>query len=366
MEQCRLLDCPARRWPRGACSESCRRRHPGVVPSGGGQLVSSAVSRRTDGAAAPSVAGHRRRWRRARGLAHRHRQDAHGVPRGHRRRLSGEPRPDVRPKVSRDPVSSTSHPYGRWLPMCTRTFRYHWPVSNAKSERLGLAAPALRVAVRTGDTPAAERTAMRRNPPDLLVTTPESLYLLLTAPSSRSMLRGVHTVIVDEVHTLARDKRGSHLALSLERLTALVEQSGGRLQRIGLSATQRPLSVVARLLSGTDSSRPACTIIDCGHQRDLDVAIELPVDRARGGGERRPTGRRPRPHRRPRARTPDHPHLRQHPQECRARCPPAGRATGCPPEEQDGQEGSQEGEFADGDGRGPPVRRSTRSMPRCR
>jgi ATP-dependent Lhr-like helicase len=145
-----------------------------------------------------------------------------------------------------------------------------------EAERLGLVAPSLRVAVRTGDTPAAERTAMRRNPPDLLVTTPESLYLLLTAPSSRSMLRGVHTVIVDEVHTLARDKRGSHLALSLERLTALVDQAGGRLQRIGLSATQRPLSVVARLLSGTDSSRPACTVIDCGHQRDIDVAIELP------------------------------------------------------------------------------------------
>jgi ATP-dependent Lhr-like helicase len=145
-----------------------------------------------------------------------------------------------------------------------------------EAERLGMAAPALRVAVRTGDTPAAERTAMRRAPPDLLVTTPESLYLLLTAPSSRSMLRGVHTVIVDEVHTLARDKRGAHLALSLERLAAVVEEGGGRLQRIGLSATQRPLSVVARLLCGVDPSRDAPTIVDCGHQRDLDVAIELP------------------------------------------------------------------------------------------
>ncbi|MBV8464127.1 MAG: DEAD/DEAH box helicase, partial [Acidimicrobiales bacterium] len=146
----------------------------------------------------------------------------------------------------------------------------------AAATSLGLDAPALRVAVRTGDTPAAERTAMRRSPPDLLVTTPESLYLLLTAPSSRSMLRGVRTVIVDEVHTLARDKRGSHLALSLERLAALVEEGGGRLQRIGLSATQRPLSVVSRLLCGVDDSRPPVTVVDCGHQRDLDVAIELP------------------------------------------------------------------------------------------
>jgi ATP-dependent helicase Lhr and Lhr-like helicase len=142
--------------------------------------------------------------------------------------------------------------------------------------RLGLGAPDLAVAVRTGDTPAAERAAMRRSPPDLLVTTPESLYLLLTAPSSRSMLQGVHTVIVDEVHTLARDKRGAHLSLTLERLDHVVSAAGGRLQRIGLSATQRPLDVVARLLSGSDVGRSPTTIVDCGHQRDLDVAIELP------------------------------------------------------------------------------------------
>ena len=126
-----------------------------------------------------------------------------------------------------------------------------------EAERLGLAPPELTVAVRTGDTPAAERAAMRKRPPDLLVTTPESLYLLLTAASSRAVLGGVHTVIVDEVHTLARDKRGSHLALSLERLAHLVAERGGRLQRIGLSATQRPLDVVARLLSGVDRGRRA-------------------------------------------------------------------------------------------------------------
>ncbi|HEY5097469.1 MAG TPA: DEAD/DEAH box helicase, partial [Acidimicrobiales bacterium] len=145
-----------------------------------------------------------------------------------------------------------------------------------EAARLGVEAPHLSVAVRTGDTPASERAAMRRSPPDLLVTTPESLYLLVTAPSSRALLAGVHTVIVDEVHTLARDKRGAHLALTLERLDHLVTARGGRLQRIGLSATQRPLAVVSRLLSGVDPSRSPTAIVDCGHRRDLDVAIELP------------------------------------------------------------------------------------------
>ena len=154
----------------------------------------------------------------------------------------------------------------------------HVPLSEIREEaaRLGYPDPGLRVAVRTGDTPPAERAAMKKQSPDLLVTTPESLYLLLTAPSSRAMLRGVRTVIVDEVHTLARDKRGSHLSLSLERLDALVTESGGTFQRIGLSATQRPLELVARLLSGVHPERPPTTIIDCGHARDLDVAIELP------------------------------------------------------------------------------------------
>ena len=145
-----------------------------------------------------------------------------------------------------------------------------------QASSLGLEVPSLRIAVRTGDTPAAERAAMRRSPPDLLVTTPESLYLLLTAESSRSVLGQVRTVIVDEAHTLARDKRGAHLALSLERLEHVVAEGGGRLQRIGLSATQRPLDVVARLLCGVDPGRRAPAIVDCGHRRDLDIAIELP------------------------------------------------------------------------------------------
>jgi ATP-dependent helicase Lhr and Lhr-like helicase len=154
----------------------------------------------------------------------------------------------------------------------------HVPLSEIHEEaaRLGFPDPGLRIAVRTGDTPPAERAAMRKHSPDLLVTTPESLYLLLTAPSSRAVLANVRTVIVDEVHTLARDKRGSHLSLSLERLDALVTESGGHLQRIGLSATQRPLDLVARLLSGIHEGRPETVIVDCGHARDLEVAIELP------------------------------------------------------------------------------------------
>jgi ATP-dependent Lhr-like helicase len=150
--------------------------------------------------------------------------------------------------------------------------------ARACAAQLGIDLPELTVAVRTGDTPAAARASMRRRPPDLLVTTPESLYLMLTAASSRELLRSVRTVIVDEVHTLARDKRGAHLALSLERLSRLVgtEQGGRRLQRIGLSATQRPIETIARLLAGANG-RPLPAIVDCGHARGLDVAVELPA-----------------------------------------------------------------------------------------
>jgi ATP-dependent Lhr-like helicase len=144
---------------------------------------------------------------------------------------------------------------------------------------LGRPAPAVRVLVRSGDTPASERAAMLRRPPHLLITTPESLYLLLTAERSRAMLRSARTVIVDEIHALARDRRGSHLALSLERLDALC---GRRAVRIGLSATQRPIEVVARLLVGAGEGcseadgTPRCAVVDVGHRRALDVAIEVP------------------------------------------------------------------------------------------
>ena len=170
--------------------------------------------------------------------------------------------------------------------------------------RLGLAAAPITVAVRTGDTPAGARTAMVKDPPTILVTTPESLYLYLTANRSRETLSRVRTVIVDEIHALARDKRGSHLALSLERLDHIQQ---GHLQRVGLSATQRPIEVTARLLSGaratthvasTDAlatsqdlagaTPPAAAppldrrpgrhveIVDCGHRRNVRVGIEVP------------------------------------------------------------------------------------------
>src|ERR671922_109075 len=136
-------------------------------------------------------------------------------------------------------------------------------------------------AVRTGYTAATERAAMLRRPPTFLVTTPESLYLLVTAERSRAMLAGVQTVIVDEIHAVAGNKRGSHLAITLERLGHLLEEPP---QRIGLSATQRPIETVARLLVGAGSDRsnengpPRCALVDVGHQRELDLALEAPDD----------------------------------------------------------------------------------------
>ena len=132
---------------------------------------------------------------------------------------------------------------------------------------------AIRTLVRTGDTPGSERQEMVRRPPHILVTTPESLYLILTSERAREMLRSVRTVIVDEIHAVARDKRGSHLALSLERLEHL---AGRRLQRIGLSATQKPIEDIAAFLSGTGHPTPDASIIDSGHTRTLDLAIEIP------------------------------------------------------------------------------------------
>ncbi len=146
------------------------------------------------------------------------------------------------------------------------------------AELLGGAAPEIRLAVRTGDTPAAERRKMATHPPHILVTTPESLYLLLTNASGRAMLASVTTLIVDEIHAMLGDKRGSHLALSIERLEDLVSQAGGRrLQRIGLSATQKPVETVARYLTGTGSAATAdCEIIDSGFQRNMEISVEVP------------------------------------------------------------------------------------------
>jgi ATP-dependent Lhr-like helicase len=135
----------------------------------------------------------------------------------------------------------------------------------------------VRAEVRTGDTTAAQRQALIKNPPHILVTTPESLYLLLTSESGQGMLRTAHTLILDEIHAVVDDRRGAHLALSVERLAALTNQ---RLQRIGLSATQKPIEEVARFLVGSravdESGEPDCEIIDIGHRRELDLAIEIP------------------------------------------------------------------------------------------
>jgi ATP-dependent Lhr-like helicase len=135
----------------------------------------------------------------------------------------------------------------------------------------------VRSAVRTGDTPAAERLAIIKRPPHILVTTPESFYLLLTSVSGRAMLATVRTLIVDEIHAVVGNRRGSHLALSMERLANL---TGQPLQRIGLSATQKPIEEVAKFLVGTRpfarKGKPGCKIIDIGHRREMDLAIELP------------------------------------------------------------------------------------------
>ena len=142
---------------------------------------------------------------------------------------------------------------------------------------LGLDEINIRTMVRTGDTPAHERTAMIKRPPHIIVTTPESLYILLTSEGGRRMLQTARTLIVDEIHAMVGDKRGSHLALSIERLQALV---GGDLVRIGLSATQKPIEEVARFLVGSANidkdGTPNCTIIDSGHKREIDLAVEVP------------------------------------------------------------------------------------------
>ncbi|MBV8341343.1 MAG: DEAD/DEAH box helicase, partial [Gammaproteobacteria bacterium] len=147
----------------------------------------------------------------------------------------------------------------------------------AELELLGLPPLDIRTFVRTGDTPQHERTASVRRPPHIVVTTPESLYILMGSESGRRMLSSVRTVIVDEIHAMVASKRGAHLALTLERLEAL---SGRKLTRIGLSATQKPIAEVARFLVGCGNLRAdgsaACTIVDTGHVRERDLQLEIP------------------------------------------------------------------------------------------
>ena len=133
----------------------------------------------------------------------------------------------------------------------------------------------IHVAIRTGDTPQRERQRMLREPPDILITTPESLYLMLTS-RARELLGGVEWVIVDEIHAVAATKRGAHLALTLERLEALVREAGGAVpQRIGLSATQTPLEEVGRFMVGP---RRTCRIVDASAPKPLDVKVHVPVE----------------------------------------------------------------------------------------
>jgi ATP-dependent helicase Lhr and Lhr-like helicase len=145
------------------------------------------------------------------------------------------------------------------------------------AEQTGVALPRITAAVRTGDTPQSERAAMLRKPPHILVTTPESLYLLLTAERSRDMLRTARTAIVDEIHAVIGTRRGAHLALTLERLEQVADSP---LLRLGLSATQKPIEDVARFLVGTNAvdedGNAACAIVDEGHRRAMDLALEVP------------------------------------------------------------------------------------------
>ncbi len=145
------------------------------------------------------------------------------------------------------------------------------------AREMGYDLPEIRTALRTGDTTQAERQEIVRRPPHILITTPESLYLLITAERSRKILRSVQTVIVDEVHALVRDKRGSHLSLTLARLDHVAAARPGR---IGLSATVKPIEYAAQFLVGSDrvspDGTPECVVVDSGHQRDIELSIEIP------------------------------------------------------------------------------------------
>jgi ATP-dependent helicase Lhr and Lhr-like helicase len=159
------------------------------------------------------------------------------------------------------------------------------------ARRLGEPEPRISIASRTGDTPREDRRELLRRPPDILVTTPESLYLLLTS-AARERLRGVETVILDEVHAIAGSKRGAHLALSLERLEALRAEGAPRLQRIGLSATQRPLETIARFLGGVGPDREV-SIVDAGSRKALELRVVVPVEDMARLGETLPPDQQP-------------------------------------------------------------------------
>ena len=177
---------------------------------------------------------------------------------------TGGPLPDEVRVVYVSPLKALSADIHKNLAEPRRGIRHY-------AERDRLPVPEIAAAVRTGDTTQSERAAILRRPPHILVTTPESLYLLLTAERSRQMLRTVRTVIVDEIHAVIGTRRGAHLALSLERLQHV---AGHPVQRIGLSATQKPVEEVAKFLVGDRDAD--CVIVDEGHRRTLDLALEIP------------------------------------------------------------------------------------------
>ena len=183
---------------------------------------------------------------------------------------SGESLPDATQVVYVSPLKALSNDIQKNLAGPLEEIR-------ALADKLGKPLPEIRTGLRTGDTKASERQKMAKRPPHILITTPESLYILLTSNSGREGLKHVKTLILDEIHAVADDKRGSHLSLSVERLRALAENP---ITCIGLSATQRPIEEVARFLVGNDSidedGRPKCVIVDTGHARELDLNLALP------------------------------------------------------------------------------------------
>src|SRR3954467_12024271 len=184
-------------------------------------------------------------------------------------RGSGEPLPNVVQLLYISPLKALNNDIQRNLDRPLAELRERFTAT-------GKAFPEIRVAVRTGDTPASARARMLRKSPHILITTPESLHIMLTSVRGRGMFSGVRAVIVDEIHAVAGTKRGAHLALTLERLERLCEHAP---QRIGLSATQKPLDEIARFLGGcTDGAFRPVTIVDCGLVKRTEIAIESPVE----------------------------------------------------------------------------------------
>ena len=250
-------------------------------------------------------------------------QDARRVSRGDRR--SGARRRGDAPVCRTRRASSTSRRSRRSRTTSRRTSQRPLAGIRDELEAMGLPDVEIRTLVRTGDTPQAERAGMRKRPPHIVVTTPESLYILLAERGRpQDARRPTRTVIVDEIHALVGDKRGSHLALSLERLEALTPTRAG--QRIGLSATQKPIEEVARFLVGARRERATsadCTIVDAGPRPRARPRHRGAAVAARGGDVARGVGRDLRAPRRARAHAPHDARLRQH--------APHGRARGAAP-----------------------------------